>query len=217
MMEAFSERKSASVIFPGNVTSEHDPTEIWLRLRPSPVTCDDQIRNESGKTEIQSNAFYLWEERRPFDVFVSESNGNFVFARRGWQIVHRNGSVLVVFIINLKVPQMLKIFAISSKFLFYSLQLCLDLRPPSTILQHQRLLLRWWTEQARRWLRESSLVHKQLHSRKKWNRRGTWRANLRHSKGWSESLEKSWWWHSPWTCSPLYFKANSWRPSSRGS
>lgn len=36
-MEALSERRSLSEIFPGKVTSEHDPTEIWLRLRPSPV------------------------------------------------------------------------------------------------------------------------------------------------------------------------------------
>lgn len=36
-MEAFKERRSASVTTPGSVTSEQEPTEIWLRLRPSPV------------------------------------------------------------------------------------------------------------------------------------------------------------------------------------
>lgn len=37
-IDAFNERRSASEITPGNVTSEQEPTEIWLRLRPSPVT-----------------------------------------------------------------------------------------------------------------------------------------------------------------------------------
>lgn len=39
-IEAFNCFKSLSVISPGKVTSEQEPTEIWLRLRPSPVTLE---------------------------------------------------------------------------------------------------------------------------------------------------------------------------------
>lgn len=55
-MDAFNARKSSSEMAPGNVTSEHDPTDIWLRLRPSPVIFakngDPLIFLSPNRTEI---------------------------------------------------------------------------------------------------------------------------------------------------------------------
>lgn len=55
-MKAFNVLKSASLICPGKVTSDEEPTEIWLRFRPSPVTLakygDPLICLSPKRTEI---------------------------------------------------------------------------------------------------------------------------------------------------------------------
>jgi hypothetical protein len=90
------------------------------------------------KTSEEINFPYLGEKRRSIDVFIAESNRNFVFAWRGWQIVNRNGSIFVVFIVDLEIQLMSENFVEMTRNQKL-LQLCLGLRWPSTIHQLQLL------------------------------------------------------------------------------
>jgi hypothetical protein len=52
--------------------------------------------------EIEFSQNYLSKEWRSFDVLVTETNGNFVFSWCSWEVIDGDGSILVVFVVDLR-------------------------------------------------------------------------------------------------------------------